>query len=194
MATLQQHVEELIANNRDRCRHVDFVKVPCRATCPLPGMAFLCPKAQEESRADDELLPDDELELRFFYAKHLYRAGLCKISFPAYYKDAGALLAEATATAVGNLSPLYFQLGYELCDLLPESEWPVDNLRNVLKEAECKRRAYLLRRSETCDDTFLMGLTLSERKLHNVVMHGDSNALITPANTRNIANFYGLQV
>ncbi|CDR98061.1 hypothetical protein BBBOND_0405450 [Babesia bigemina] len=147
-------------------------------------MSFLCPKAQEESRADDELLPADELELRFFYAKHLYRAGLCKISFPAYYKDAGALLAEATATAVGNLSPLYFQLGYELCDLLPESEWPVDNLRNVLKEAECKRRAYLLRRSETCDDTFLMGLTLSERKLHNVVMHGDSNALITPATSQ----------
>lgn len=65
-----------------------------------------------------QLLPADELEIHFFYAKHLYKSGLCKISFPNYYKGAGALLAESTATAVGNLSPFYFQLGYELCRLL----------------------------------------------------------------------------
>ncbi|ORM41233.1 uncharacterized protein BXIN_0862 [Babesia sp. Xinjiang] len=197
MTTLEQQVEELIANNRGKCRHIDFLKVPCKATCPLPGMAFLCPKALEELKLNarnDELLPEDELEIHLFYARHLYKAGLCKISFPSYYKSAGALLAEATATALGTLSPFYFQLGYELCSLLPENEWPVDNLHNILKEAECKRRAYLIRRSETCDDTFLMGLTLDERKLHSVLMHGDSNALITNTTMHNTSNFYGFEI
>lgn len=194
MASLEQQVEELIANNRGRCRHIDFVKVPCKPTCPLPGLAFLYPKALEEMKLNlrsDELLPADELEIHFFYAKHLYKSGLCKISFPNYYKGAGALLAESTATAVGNLSPFYFQLGYELCRLLPENEWPLENLHNILKEAECKRRSYLLRRSETCDDTFLMGLTLDERKLHNVLLHGNSNSLIMSPSSRDIAKFYG---
>lgn len=141
-----------------------------------------------------QLLPTDELEIHLFYAKHLYKAGLCKISFPSCYTGAGALLAESTATAVGNLSPFYFQLGYELCRLIPENEWPVENLLSILKEAECKRRAYLLRRSETCDDTFLMGLTLRERKLHNVLLHGNSNALITSTSSRDVSKFYGLDI
>lgn len=190
-------MEELITNNRGRTRHVDFVKVPCKPTCALPGMAFMCPKAFEETKLNlrsDELLPTDELEIHLFYAKHLYKAGLCKISFPSCYTGAGALLAESTATAVGNLSPFYFQLGYELCRLIPENEWPVENLLSILKEAECKRRAYLLRRSETCDDTFLMGLTLRERKLHNVLLHGNSNALITSTSSRDVSKFYGLDI
>ncbi|GIX65148.1 GINS complex subunit Psf3 [Babesia caballi] len=197
MATLEQQVEELIANNRDRCRHIDFVKVPCKVTCPLPGLTFISPKALEELKLNlrnDELVPDDEFETHLFYAKHLHKAGLCKIGFPSYYSSAGALLAESTATAVGLLSPFYFQLGYELCNLLPESEWPVENLYNILKEAECKRRSYMLRRSETCDDTFLLGLTLPERKLHNVLMHGDSNSLVVKTTVRNIANFYGFEI
>nr|BAN65361.1 conserved hypothetical protein [Babesia bovis] len=193
---MDKQVEEIVANNLGRSRHIDFLKIPCKVICPLPGMAFLSPKALEEHRLNiriDEVLPEDDLDLHLFYAKHLYTSGLCKISFPAYYNNVGALLAEPTATALGLLSPFYFQLGYELCNLLPENEWPIDNFHKILKEAECKRRLYLLRRNDTCDDTFLMGLTFEERKLQSVLMHGDSNALITSVTLNSISNFYGFE-
>ncbi|KAK2196121.1 bifunctional GINS subunit [Babesia duncani] len=167
MLNLTGDVHELVQRHSSVSQHVDFVKVPCTPTKPLPGLVFLSPKAMEELKSNarkDELLPGDELELFLFYAKHLYKQGACTISFPNFYKSAAALIAEATATSVGSLSPFYFQLGYELCNLLPETQWPVANLQNILKEAERIRRCYLVKRRHTIDDTFLMGLTHNEKK------------------------------
>lgn len=124
----------------------------------------------------DVLLPHDQLELPLYFGLHLMSRGLCKISFPQIYNNAAALLAEPTAAAVGMLSPLYFELGYELCQQLPESEWPVENLAELLKNAECTRRSYLLKRQTRIDDTFLKGLTHKEKMVYNSVLHNDSQA------------------
>ncbi|EKX72646.1 conserved hypothetical protein [Theileria equi strain WA] len=196
MIDLSQNVQDIIANLSTSSKAVDFVRVPCRPTCALPGLAFLSLKALEElkhSNRADELLPEDEVELYLFYAKHLYKAGLCKIEFPSFYKSARALFAESTATAVGSLSPFYFELGYELCSLIPEDEWPVENLRGILKEAECKRRSFLLKRANTADDTFLTGLTHDEKKLFNILSHGNSNVLSINYDLTNLRGFYGFE-
>ncbi|UKK01178.1 hypothetical protein MACK_001991 [Theileria orientalis] len=194
MSEIYNIIQEIVVNNSEFTKYVDFVKVPCRPLVNLPGLTFLSSKALDElkhANRADELLPEDEVELYLFYAKHLHKTGLVKIEFPEFYKSARALLAESTATAIGTLCPFYFELGYELCSIIPETEWPVENLLNLLKEAECKRRSFLMKRSNTVDDTFLIGLTHEEKKLLNVLSNSNTNVLTTNSEFQNASLFYG---
>uniref|UniRef100_A0A3B0MRV6 GINS complex protein, putative n=1 Tax=Theileria annulata TaxID=5874 RepID=A0A3B0MRV6_THEAN len=204
MSDIFKNIQEIISAHNEFNNCIDFIKVPCKPLLNLPGLSFLSTKAFDElkhSNRSDELLPEDEIELHLFYAKHLYKAGLCKIEFPRYYKSARSLFTESTATTVGSLAPFYFELGYELCELIPENEWPVENLLSMLKEAECNRRNFLIKRSSTVDDSFLVGITHEEKKrkcqiftfsVLNVLTTVNINLLCLSLNSQNLSDFYEL--
>eukprot|EP00375_Theileria_parva_P000900 XP_763570.1 hypothetical protein [Theileria parva strain Muguga] len=172
MSDILKNIQELILNHKEFNNSIDLI-----------------------------LRSEDEIELPLFYAKHLYKAGLCKIEFPSYYKSARALFTEPTATTVGLSTPFYFELAYELCQIIPENEWPVENLLSMLKEAECKRRNFLIKRSTTVDGAFLSGLTHEEKKrksklsqfsVLNVLSTANINLLCLNLNSLNTLDFYEL--
>ncbi|KJP90114.1 hypothetical protein AK88_00283, partial [Plasmodium fragile] len=132
----------------------------------------------------------DELLVEYFYAKRLHRSSLVKIKFPECYEMAGALLSDATAASVGNLTHLYFELGTELCHMLPENEWPVEKLQELLLIAEMRRRVYLMKHNDQVDQTYLEGMTFMERKMFNSFSKGTDVDKQKATSNRNIFNFF----
>ncbi|CAA9990640.1 GINS complex subunit Psf3, putative [Plasmodium knowlesi strain H] len=193
---LSEEVEELknlIYVDDTPFNHLDFMKVPCIPCCVLPGMSFLNTRAEEEHKngyRKDEINETDELLVEYFYAKRLHRSNLVKIKFPECYEMAGALLSDATAASVGNLTHLYFELGTELCHMLPENEWPVEKLEELLLIAEMRRRIYLMKHNDQVDQTYLEGMTFMERKMFNSFSKGTDVDKQKATSNRNIFNFF----
>ncbi|SBT82205.1 conserved Plasmodium protein, unknown function [Plasmodium ovale] len=193
---LNEKVEELknlIYVDDTPFQHLDFVKVPCIPCCVLPGLSFLSARALEEHKngyRKDEINEADEILIEYFYAKRLYKNSLVKIKFPECYDMAGALLSDATAASVGSLTHLYFELGNELCQMLPENEWPVEKLEELLLIAEIRRRVYLLKHSDQVDQTYLEGMTYMERKMFNSFSMGTDMDKQKATSNRQIFTFF----
>ncbi|SBS87893.1 conserved Plasmodium protein, unknown function [Plasmodium ovale] len=193
---LNEKVEELknlIYVDNTPFQHLDFVKVPCIPCCVLPGLSFLSARALEEHKngyRKDEINEADEILIEYFYAKRLYKNSLVKIKFPECYDMAGALLSDATAASVGSLTHLYFELGNELCQMLPENEWPVEKLEELLLIAEIRRRVYLLKHSDQVDQTYLEGMTYMERKMFNSFSMGTDLDKQKATSNRQIFTFF----
>ena len=82
MSDILKNIQELILNHKEFNNSIDLIKVPCKPLINLPGLSFLSTKASDELKHEhrsDELRSEDEIELPLFYAKQLYKAGLCKI-------------------------------------------------------------------------------------------------------------------
>ncbi|KYN96841.1 hypothetical protein PGSY75_1303900 [Plasmodium gaboni] len=188
-----EELKNLIYLDDSAFKHLDFVKVPCIPLCVLPGLSFLCARAFEEYKngyRTDEINESDEIMVEYFYAKRLYKNSLVKIKFPEYYDMAGALLSDATAACVGNLTPFYFELGNELCELLPQDEWPVEKLEELLLLAETRRRVYLIKHNDQVDQTYLEGMTFMEKKMFNSFSLGSDVDKKRATLNRQIFNFF----
>ncbi|CXJ10126.1 conserved Plasmodium protein, unknown function [Plasmodium berghei] len=188
-----EELKDLIYIDETPFHHLDFVKVPCTPCCILPGMSFLSARAMEEYKngyRTDEINETDEILIEYFYAKRLHKNNLVKIKFPEYYEMAGALLSDATAACVGSLTYLYFELGNELCEMLPENEWPVEKLKELLLFAEIRRRTHLIKHSDQVDQTYLEGMTLMERKMFNSFFKGSDMDKDNAKSNRKIFNFF----
>ncbi|CRG97427.1 conserved Plasmodium protein, unknown function [Plasmodium gallinaceum] len=191
-----EELKNLIYVDETPFKHLDF-KVPCVPCCVLPGLSFLSARAMEEYKngyRKDEINENDEIYIEYFYAKRLHKNNLVKIRFPEYYEMAGALLSDATAAAVGNLSHLYFELGNELCEILPENEWPVEKLEDLLLIAEIRRRLYLIKHNDQVDQTYLEGMTYMERKMFNSFSMGTDLEKEKASSNRDIFNFFELDL
>ncbi|VWU50411.1 conserved protein, unknown function [Hepatocystis sp. ex Piliocolobus tephrosceles] len=192
-----EELKNLIYLDDEPFEHLDFVKVPCIPLCVLPGMSFLSCRAMEEHKnghRQDEINETDEVSLEYFYAKRLYKNSLVKIKFPEFYEMAGALLADSTAASVGSLTHLYFELGNDLCEILPENEWPVEKLEELLNIAETRRRIHLIKHSDQVDQTYLEGMTYMERKMFNAFSLGSEKDKEKATSIREIFNFFEFDV
>ncbi|SBT80573.1 conserved Plasmodium protein, unknown function [Plasmodium malariae] len=188
-----EELKNLIYVDDTPFKHLDFVKVPCIPCCVLPGLSFLSNRALEECKngyRKDEINESDEILIEYFYAKRLQKNSLVKIKFPECYEMAGALLSDATAACVGSLTHLYFELGNELCEILPENEWPVEKLEELLMIAELRRRIYLIKHNDQVDQTYLEGMTFMERKMFNSFSMGTDLDKQKATSNRQIFSFF----
>ncbi|KAF8822525.1 putative GINS complex subunit Psf3 [Cardiosporidium cionae] len=157
----------------------DHWPVPCVPRHRLPGMAFLSPKAALELKhgaRGDELLPGDRINLQFVYAKILYDEGDVTIQFPSFYKDAHELKGSPISKTVGKDCSFFFELGDKLCEVIPEFDWPIPDLRKILATARNKRFVHLQMKKHNVNPSFLSGMTYKERKMYNRIADCD-NAL-----------------
>lgn len=148
--------------------YIDHELVPCAPLTELHGLSFLCANAKEEfakKLRPDVLLPSDSLQLLLFQARSLLHAGKVKILFPSFFGPAviDALIKDPIGVDLSRHSNFYFELGEELCKLLPEHEWPHPDLRSILRRARQQRHVKLATQSVPFDRKTIKRLTFQER-------------------------------
>ncbi|OEH73618.1 ribosomal protein rpl24e [Cyclospora cayetanensis] len=123
--------------------------------------------AEDFLHIDHELLPSDNLQLLLFQARSLLSAGKIRLSFPPSYGPAivDALLKDPLGVDLARHSLFYFELGEELCKLLPEHEWPYPNLLSILRSARRQRHLRLATQSGDFNRKLIRRLTFEERDM-----------------------------
>ncbi|XP_026190860.1 uncharacterized protein LOC34623828 [Cyclospora cayetanensis] len=156
--------------------HIDHELVPCSPLMELKGLSFLSATAKEEFKKKlrlDVLLPSDNLQLLLFQARSLLSAGKIRLSFPPSYGPAivDALLKDPLGVDLARHSLFYFELGEELCKLLPEHEWPYPNLLSILRSARRQRHLRLATQSGDFNRKLIRRLTFEERDTVNAIQN-----------------------
>ncbi|KAL8274928.1 hypothetical protein Esti_001128 [Eimeria stiedai] len=149
---------------------IDYQVVPCTPLTELRGLCFLSPNANDQLKSglrEDVLVPSDTVDLCLFQARSLMHAGKVKIRFPAFFGAAitSGLIRDPLGIDVSRFSEFYFELGEELCRLLPEDEWPCSDILNILRSARQSRRVLLLTSSVPFDRKLMRRLTFEEKEI-----------------------------
>ncbi|KAF8817704.1 putative GINS complex subunit Psf3, partial [Cardiosporidium cionae] len=110
-----------------------------------------------------QLVPSDELELQFAYAQLLHNEGRVRIVFPKFFSDALTLKENSLSKTVGLDCPFYFELGLNLCQLIPSEEWPVEELQEILLKSRRQRILHIVSKFPNIPVTFRQGMTYKEK-------------------------------
>ncbi|ETW35046.1 hypothetical protein PFTANZ_04247 [Plasmodium falciparum Tanzania (2000708)] len=84
---------------------------------------------------------------------------------------------------------MYMQYKYNTF-LLPQDEWPVEKLEELLLLAETRRRVYLIKHNDQVDQTYLEGMTFMEKKMFNSFSLGSDVDKKRATLNRQIFNFF----
>lgn len=167
--------EEIIKDINAPFKFIDLVEIPCKPVVDLLGLSFLSNEAHLEYKSglrEDKLTPDDDIKLTLFFATKLYKKNVIKMKFPIYYEIVETLKFDPISVTVGLFNQFYFETAYELCKILPISEWPSPNFCNILRKAEKVRLHFLISNKTKLNSFFLEGLTNKERKIYNYFLEG----------------------
>ncbi|CAA9987419.1 GINS complex subunit Psf3, putative [Plasmodium knowlesi strain H] len=185
--------EEIVKDINTPFSFIDLVEVPCVPLVDIYGLSLLSNEAYLEYKnglREDKLSADDEIRLTLFFAVKLYKRNVLKIKFPSYYDIIETLKFDPVSVTIGLFNQFYFETAYELCDLLPVSEWPSANFYDILRKAEKTRIHFLINNRTKLNSYFLEGLTNREKKIYKYFLEGTSKERESMNKETTFFNFY----